>query len=105
MTKENRQAVEYLVSLANKNQFDLYIVNSPLYEKLYDNTDFQRYYKQVQEKLKKLTDGSDRANVLFANPKLFPIEELENSNHLLHTGARRFSSALAGVISEIEHNR
>ncbi len=105
MTGENRQALEYMVSLAKEKGFKLYVVNSPLYEKLYDNAEFQRYYAQTQTELKKLTDETSWAKVLFGEPQLFPIEEMGNSNHLLHSGARKFSSALADSILELEQRR
>ena len=98
MSKVNEQALRRILALAEERDFDVYVVNGPLYEGLLRDPRFHAYYEDVVEKLDALTAGHRRAHYLLREPMTFPAEELVNADHLTAAGARRFT---ARVLEEI----
>lgn len=100
-SSNNREALEHIVKLAEKHDFNVYIANSPIYEKLYEHKDFKAYFTQVQDTLDGYAAKSDRVNYI-REPITFPKEDMENADHLVYSAAKVYTNKL---ISEIESIR
>ncbi|MGB6297652.1 MAG: hypothetical protein WBF90_15910 [Rivularia sp. (in: cyanobacteria)] len=98
LSSNNREALEHIAKLAEKHDFNVYIANSPIYEKLYDHKDFKAYFGQLQDTLNGYAAKSDRVHYI-QEPITFPKEEMENADHLVYSAAKVYTNKL---ISEIE---
>ena len=94
----NQQAIDTIVKLAEKHNINIYLANSPLYEKLYQNPDFQAYYNQVQAELQTISDRHKNIHLLMAKPMTFSKEEMENADHLIVSSAETYTRQLAKEI-------
>lgn len=101
LSTPNREALEHIVKLAEKHDFNVYFANSPIYEKLYEHQDFRTYYTQVQDTLDGYAAKSDRVHYI-REPITFPKEQMENADHLVYSAAKVYTNKL---ISEIESIR
>ncbi len=98
LSENNSKALERIVSLAEKHDFNIYLANSPIYEKLYEDKDFKAYYSQLQDTLGAYAAKSDRVHYI-REPITFPKEQMENADHLVYSAAKVYTNKL---ISEIE---
>ncbi|MBZ8182073.1 hypothetical protein [Oscillatoria salina] len=105
LSKSNRLALEKIISLANKYEFEVYLVNSPLYEGLYKNDDFRNYLADVQTTLDRYEKQNDRVHYLFRKPRKFSRNEMENADHVIESAAEIFSHELASEIEKIRETR
>ena len=101
LSSNNREALEHIVKLAEKHDFNVYLANSPIYEKLYEHKDFKAYFTQIQNTLDGYAAKSDRVHYI-REPITFPKEEMENADHLVYSAAKIYTNKL---ISEIESIR
>ncbi len=103
LSRENRLALEHLIKLTKSHKFNLYLVNSPIYEQLYKQKDLLEYYQQVQGTLSNFASQSERIHYL-REPMLFPQEQLENSDHLIESGAQIYTQELIRKISDYQNH-
>jgi hypothetical protein len=99
LSNTNRQSLEHIISLAEKHQFDVYLANSPIYEKLYQQKEFQGYYNQVREMLRRYANSSPRVHYILQEPATFPKEEMENADHLIYPAAKQYTQQLVQAIT------
>ncbi|MEM7712016.1 MAG: hypothetical protein AAF349_00230 [Cyanobacteria bacterium P01_A01_bin.68] len=98
LSSHNREALEHIVKLAEKHDINVYLTNSPIYEKLYEHEDFKAYFAQLQDTLDGYAAKSDRVHYI-REPITFPKEQMENADHLVYSAAKVYTKKL---ISEIE---
>lgn len=97
-SQTNQKSIDAIIDLAEKHNINVYLVNSPLYEKLYQNPEFQTYYNQIQQELNQLSDRSKQVHRLMTKPMTFPKEKMENADHLIISAAESYTRQLAREI-------
>lgn len=102
LSTTNQKSLEAIVELAERHKFNVYIANSPLYQELYQNQDFQVYYHQVQDKLQKYSDRSNNVHLIMTKPMTFRKEEMENADHLIVSSAKSYTRQLAEEIKKLQ---
>lgn len=97
LSSVNKLAWEYLVRLTEKYQFDVYLAPGPLYEDLYRDKDFRRYFGETQRTLKLMTFSHPRIHYL-STPTVVPKSEFESANHVVLSAARRYTERTGDLI-------
>lgn len=93
----NDMAMQEIGVLADSYGFQVYLVNSPVYQGLYDNAAYQNYLAGVQLKLAEF--DSDSAYVFhIPGVRAFPAELMQNPDHLILTGAAQYTHWLVEQI-------
>lgn len=100
VSEQNQQAVNRLVELAETNDFNVYIANSPIYEGLKNNSDFQTYFEGVSNFLNELDESSPNIHYVLQDTPSFASEVMQNVDHLTFEGAESFTRQLAESISK-----
>ncbi len=95
----NRRSLSAIQDLADEHEFDVYIVASPLYQGLYKNPKFRRYFRQVQQQLRRETRGSDRMHVIMDDPVTFGVNQMENADHVIESAAKLYTQEIADKIA------
>ncbi len=97
----NDMAMQKIGVLADSYGFHVYLVNSPVYQGLYDDPAYQTYLAGVQQKLEEF--DSDSSYVFhISSVNTFPAEMMQNPDHLILTGAVEYTHWL---IDQIENFR
>ena len=99
LSEANRQALSRLVELTEKYSFDVYIANSPIFEGLKADSDFQTYFAQVQNLLIELDDRSPYIHYVLCDRPSFSKEIMTNVDHLTVEGAKSFTTQLGQSIA------
>lgn len=99
MSQTNEEALKRIISLAETRGFDVYAAQSPLYEELYRDPSFRKYFESLQHRLAAYTEENRRFHVLFAIPMLFSKEQMENANHLTDRAARLYTEELISQLA------
>ncbi|MCP5096979.1 MAG: hypothetical protein GY943_15630 [Chloroflexi bacterium] len=98
MSNVNKAAIEQLILIAEANQLDVYLVNSPIYKGMFEDEGFNQYYGTVQGKIQSYTDQSEYVHFLdFTAP--FTENEMENIDHVIHSAAIKYSEMIAEEIA------
>lgn len=98
ISEHNQMALESIRENAEKYDFDVFIVNSPVYEGLYQDANFQHYYSQMQTALNAFADESPRVHFL-SDTITFPKEKMENADHLIYSSAKTYTQEIADILS------
>ncbi len=104
MSAVNRAAMEQMIALAEANQLDVYMVNSPLYEGLVGDEAFQPYYAAMQDSLRGFAAQSDYVHFLDMTA-VFPADEMENVDHVIESAAIRYTQMVADAIADVSDSR
>ena len=91
-------AMQEIGVLADSYGFDIYLVNSPVYQGLYDNPAYQSYLSGVQQKLAEFASDSSYVYHIPA-VRTFPAELMQTPDHLILTGAEEYTHWLIEQIS------
>lgn len=95
----NDRAMQELVKWADGLHFSLYLADAPTYEGLFTNSAYSDYYQDMREYLQGIADVSN--NVIYINDvKTFPIDVMQNPDHLIVSAADEFTQWLVGEIKE-----
>jgi hypothetical protein len=93
----NNQALEKMAEMADTNDFNLYLANSPTFEGLYTNPDYQEYFHSLQSYLQEVANQS--VNIRYIpSVKTFPVEQMQNPDHLIVSGAEEYTRWLVEEI-------
>ena len=93
----NDMSMQEIGVLADSYGFQVYLVNSPVYQGLYDHAAYQSYLAGVQDKLAEF--DSDSSYVFhIAGVRTFPAEMMQNPDHLILTGAAEYTHWLVEQI-------
>jgi len=102
LSEDNERVFDRLIYLAEKHHFNIYIVNSPIYEKLYEDPPFRKYYEGIQGELKRVASRSKNLHFI-KGPLTVPKYMLSwDIDHLLYSGARLFTKELINRIQSIQ---
>lgn len=94
MSRVNAAALDRLIAIPEEQHLPLYLVSSPLFADLPADNAFAAYYRQLDADLDRRVAGHSHVVRLFAEPMLFPAEQMVNVDHLTAAGAARFSAAV-----------
>ncbi|MEB3358385.1 MAG: hypothetical protein VKK04_16790, partial [Synechococcales bacterium] len=100
----NQESLEVIRSLAEEYEFNVYFVASPLYQGLYEQPKFRRYFRRVKRELERFANSSDRLHVLMDDPITFEANQMENVDHLIESGAKIYTRKIAEQIAETQPN-
>lgn len=96
----NQRSLMHLRTLADQHQFDVYFAAAPLYEGLYEDRAFRRYFRQMQRSLADFAATSDRLHVILNRPITFEPEDMQNVDHLKAPAAEVYTRRLAEAIAQ-----
>src|SRR5262249_5276072 len=71
LSESNRRALEYLADAAERYNFDLFIVNSPLYEGLMRDAAFVHYYSEMESVIGSIIAGRRNVHYILRTPMTF----------------------------------
>jgi hypothetical protein len=95
----NDKALRKMVELAEMYNFNLFLANAPVYTGLYNNPEYQEYNQNVQSYLQSVADESDKVQHI-ESVKTFPVEQMQNPDHLIVSGAEEFTQWLVQEIQQ-----
>ncbi|MGF1513844.1 MAG: hypothetical protein ACFB5Z_09130 [Elainellaceae cyanobacterium] len=95
----NQRSLAAIRSLADRYEFEVYIVASPLYDELYEDPKFRRYLRRTEQMLEQETRSSDRLHVLMDDPVTFGADEMENADHVIESAAKVYTGQIAAQIA------
>ena len=99
----NDMAMQEIGVLADSWGFEVYMVNSPVYQGLYDDPAYQTYLAGVQRKLAEF--DSDYAYVFhIIAVRTFPAESMQNPDHLILTGAVEYTHWLIEQVAALHRH-
>jgi hypothetical protein len=101
MTSQNREALQRIAALADFRGFDVYLANSPLYDRLYQHDGFASYYDRVVSLVDDVIRTSPRMHLVLRTPYTVPIEQLQGVDHVTEAAAGPYSRALARAIAAV----
>lgn len=96
ISADNYEALEHINQLADKYRFDVYLTTSPVYEELYRQPDFAAYLNEVETTLSQIASQSKYLHYIKSSS--FPIEQMQEPEHLATPGAKIYSRKLAQTI-------
>jgi hypothetical protein len=96
LSEPNAEALEKIIALAEKYDFDVYLVTSPVYENLYRDRDFAAYLGQVEATLSNIADKSKKVH--YIKSMSFPKNQMNEAEHLAESGAKAYTTKLADKI-------
>lgn len=102
ISEVNRAALRRLIELAEKHGFRLYLANSPISTRAFDNADFANYYQSVVNVVSAEFEGKNKSHYLLQEPMVFPDSQMQNLDHLTHDGAQEYTRSLVDQIKKLE---
>lgn len=103
LTDHNQAALETLVDLADEHGFELYLAHGPAFEDLARAPAYLRYLGWLNAHLAELAAGSPRVHRVFEDPPTFPIDQMENPNHLVGPYPADYTRVLAAALAELQN--
>src|SRR5262249_44264145 len=105
LSEPNRQALEVILSLAEKYGFNVYYATGPIYDLLGREPAFTTYFQKTQQALRTFAERGARFRILFSDPITFPKNQLtETVDHVTIEGARIYTQKIGVTISECDRN-
>ncbi|MFC1924910.1 hypothetical protein ACFLXA_06070 [Chloroflexota bacterium] len=98
-TADSTTSLNNICELADKYDFQLYIVMQPEWDEGYSDPERQAKIEGQKKYLGQFT--SDNVHIALSNPVIFKAEEMQNWNHLRPDAAAYFTEALLADIREI----
>ncbi len=99
LTPSNRAAVRQMAALAESRGFDLYLLNSPVHDKLQRHKRFRKHQKQLRQELLKVIRPYRRVRYP-AKTFPFPVRRMRNADHLTRKGAKAYTNAVVRVVRQ-----
>ena len=98
VSTSNDQAMQEIVELADQYGIDIYLVNAPVYQGLYDDPAYQSYLNDVQNKLAEFASDSPYVYHIDA-VRAFPAELMQTPDHLILPGSEAYTHWVIEQIS------
>lgn len=92
------KALNQVAALSDEYGFDVYLVNAPIYEGLYDSQGYSAYANQVSDWLDAFVAGHDRMRYILRTPMTFPADLMENVVHVSGSAAPLYTERIASEI-------
>ncbi len=99
----NLQSLKIISQISDEHKFKVYIANGPVYEKLNDDANFQGNMKRIEAELKSAVAGNERV-IILEKTFPFPLEQLQNLDHVTADGAVAYTNEVADAILEANNN-
>jgi hypothetical protein len=99
ISHQNQLALEYLVKLAEENQFDIYLVPSPTYEGLRHEQSFQNFLGEMHRQLSEISTSSPYLHSI-TEVSYFPAGVMQNPDHLTQPGAVVYTRWLMNALMD-----
>jgi hypothetical protein len=96
----NQASLERMIALADEHDFDLYLAAGPLHDRLLHDEKAQAYLNALHQSLGTIVADSDNVHYI-SRTAGFPIEQMENVDHVIHPAAEIYSQMLASDIESI----
>lgn len=96
----NDESLRKMMRLAEENQINLYLANAPAFEGLYSNPAYQAYFQDLQTYLAGIANESGNGYHIPA-VMTFPVDQMQNPDHLIVSGAEEFTHWLIEEIQKI----
>lgn len=103
MTGHNRAALNRLRDLSVQQGFELYLAHGPAYEGLVGAPGYQRHLWQLNDVLSELAATSENVHLVFTEPPAFPIDQMENPNHLVGPHPAGYTRALGDALAALSN--
>lgn len=98
----NEAGLQAIAGLAERYQFNVFLVNSPLYEGLWHHADFRTYFNSIQSKLKRIASNHPQLHLLhFDRDLMFSAGQMENVDHVIFSAAKIYTSRIASRIQAV----
>lgn len=104
LSDENRAALEHMCALAERHDFDIYLAVSPVYDAFEADPIFKRFFMPVREDLRAMDAKYERLHLVMDWPLAFPARDMDSVDHVLHTGAERYTRELLKAIARHHAN-
>jgi len=98
----NIAALDRLVELAEEHDFNVYISNSPIYDGLRSDPEFNIYFRGVSALLNSLSERSQNIHYVLCDTPGFSKELMTNIDHLTVEGSASFTEQLVEDIENPE---
>ncbi|OQY43764.1 MAG: hypothetical protein B6242_14060 [Anaerolineaceae bacterium 4572_78] len=99
----NRQMINHIIKLANQYQMNVYIIDAPIYERLYQHDAFQVHLNQLQPWLESMANQSEYVHYI-PLVATFSKNEMENTDHIIHKAAIVYTKQAAELLKEKRYN-
>jgi hypothetical protein len=100
LSYNNKVAMDKMVDLAEKHGINIYIANSPQYEGLFEDENYQRYFNKVRSMLIGYAEQSERVYYI-SEVKVFPAIKMQNADHLITSSANEYTNWLIDNVLNI----
>ena len=101
LSEINQKAIEHIGYLGTIYDFDVFIVNGPIYEGLYPTPPFNIYFSQMHHELAQYTARYSKVHFLMGEPMTFPATEMEAAVHVSQTGAYSYTQRIIADITDL----
>ena len=101
----SRIAIEHIIALADQHDINVYIVNAPLYEKLYENRLFrERRLAKISEWWSNIDHRSDNIHYI-PTISTFPLYQLQEVDHVIDDAAEIYTEELSWEIMKLQKRK
>jgi hypothetical protein len=97
LSYHNQLALDEIIRLSDQYQFTVYLVNSPVYERLFQENDFQVYLSGLYAALADYANRSPQV-IFIPGAKTFPADQMQTPDHLIESAAEIYTRWLVNVI-------
>lgn len=98
----NQAGLQALADLAERYKFNVYMVNSPVYERLRQHQNFVNYFQTIQTKLLNIANRHQRLHMLpFGEDLTFSAKQMENVDHVIFSAAETYTAQVAARIQAL----
>ena len=103
LSSDNERSLYTIINLAKQYNFKVYLVNSPIYEQVYNDPSYKIYFDKFSNDITKYIDNKTTF-LLFKRPMTFTNLQMQNPNHLIYSAAQIYTSTIASEILNIQVN-
>ena len=104
LSRYNRLALDKIAQLSNTHEFDVYIVNAPMYEGLFEDPAVKTYLAEVEEFFIRYNRENTSIHYLFAEPLLFSDTQMQNADHLILEAANAYTQSIWKTIMALQQS-
>lgn len=94
----NRDALERMGELSDRHGFDLWVASGPLWEGVWGDPHFRRYFDAAMRGLSEVAADFDHMRVVLRDPVRFPDGDMENVDHLTEDAAAVYTERLIDAV-------
>jgi len=107
VTNKNKAGLEAINDMAETYGFNVFIANSPINDKLYEDSNYRNYFSHLQDYLTGFCKSHPKFHYINNPPVTFPDTLMENADHLIDEGAKTYTELLVreiqGILNSEKH--